>query len=278
MNNLILFYGNCQTGALHKIIDFDDSYEKIDIFCLYNYKSKEEFRKLIKKCCIIITQPINDNYRDVDYLGTKFILDNALPTCQIIIFPSCFFDFYYPDLIYTKLNNSLLNIPNPYHYENMINYYKEGIPLEEYLKNCVDNYDFYSSSYLIKKSIESLKELEKREKKLKKNYYKENVFYVFITDFIKKNFTKKLLFYSMNHPTKYLFHYICEEIKKFIKIEIIIDYEKDPLDYTRCMIYKSLQKILKFNIENYKPKLNKKNDNKSITEIYYRDYKKMNFH
>ena len=96
MKKNILFYGNCQTGAIKEIIiDCIDDYNIITIPCFGDLIEKETFLNYIKEADIIITQPIHPNYRETDYLHTEFILENANPDTKIVIFPSIYFNFYY---------------------------------------------------------------------------------------------------------------------------------------------------------------------------------------
>jgi hypothetical protein len=55
---------------------------------------KEDFIKKIKNFYIIITQPINENYKNTNYLHTEIILKNVNPQAKIII-PLLYFNFYH---------------------------------------------------------------------------------------------------------------------------------------------------------------------------------------
>jgi hypothetical protein len=76
----IIFYGNCQTFAIKQILNLNDTIDTIDtnhISCHNTKLNKDEFTDIIKDCDIIITQPLKDNYRDLDYLSTKYIINNT---------------------------------------------------------------------------------------------------------------------------------------------------------------------------------------------------------
>jgi hypothetical protein len=49
------------------------------------------------------------------------------------------------------------------------------------------------------------------------------------SNFIENNYKDKLLFYSMNHPSKYIFHDIAEKLLDYLKIYKNINYYIDPL-------------------------------------------------
>jgi hypothetical protein len=70
----ILFYGNCQLFAVLKTLNLSKKeYDVFHIECWNNDINKEYFTGIIKKSDIIITQVINDNYKDVEYLSTSYI-------------------------------------------------------------------------------------------------------------------------------------------------------------------------------------------------------------
>lgn len=74
------------------------------IECYSTNIDQAEFTYLINKCDIIITQPIQDNYRNKSYLSTSYIINNKKSECKIILFDSCYFSFYYFDLTYKIFN------------------------------------------------------------------------------------------------------------------------------------------------------------------------------
>jgi hypothetical protein len=97
MENInVLLYGNCQIGSLSKTLNIKN-FKFNNILCWFTNISEEDLLKEIKLANIIITQPINDNYREKTYLSTKFIIDNCNENSIVIIFPSIQLDFYYFD-------------------------------------------------------------------------------------------------------------------------------------------------------------------------------------
>ena len=277
----ILFYGNCQLDAINHTLSLPgENYEKIYIPCWTTEYNKEAFIDIIKKCDIIITQPINDNYRDVDYLSTNFIINNSNDNCKIIICDSCYFNFYYFDLTYKFFNNDVLHSPSDYHYNHMIECYNNNFSIDYYIEHFVNNENLKSSEELESIVENSLNELLKRYNNNKELYNQKNIIFIKTYEFIKNNYKDKLLFYSMNHPAKYLIQYICEEIIKNLQIQNTVNYDIDILNnqcQPLCILYKCIQKNVNFDISSCKPFLNNKTDNKEITEIYYETYKEINF-
>lgn len=271
----ILFFGNCQPPAIMKCLNLNKSYITHYESCYLSTLNKKEFTKLIKEYDVIITQPIKKNYRNLDYLNTAYIINNT--NGIVLIFNSLYFTFYYPDLKYVRQNKKVLNEPASYHYQYMIDYYKKNDTVQNYLDNCVNNSDLISKESLLELANKSINALRSREKDAREEFCKKsNVYFISLADYIEKNYRKKLLFYSMNHPSKYLLQFICENIINILNIDNSIDYTKDPLNKVRCIMYKCLENSVEFKINN-DIKLNNLTDEFSISKLYFDTYDKINF-
>ena len=274
----VLFYGNCQSQATKSVLNLDDNHVQYNIICHETELSKEEFDEILQKCDIIITQPISDNYRDKEYLSASYIVNNCKKNSHVIIFNSCYFNFYYFDLTYKNFNGQRLNKPIDYHYNEMINCYNNKQPKKYYLKNYVNNVNLKTKEELEKYANASITELQNRYNEMVTKYTtgKNNIHCISISEYVRKKYKNKLLFYSINHPTKYLFQFICKKIIKILKlktdIRININYDVDPLAGIKCILYKCIQKAVNFNIDKMKPLMLNKKHNYSITELYYNDY------
>lgn len=270
----ILFFGNCQTGAVLKCLNLNKSYITRHEICWLLTLNKKEFTTLIKEQDIIITQPIEENYKNLDYLNTKYIINNT--NGIVIIFNSCYFNFYYPDLKYIKHNNDILHEPNDYHYQYMIDYYKRGDTIQNYIDKCVNNPDLISQQTLLEEASKSINELRNRDINIRKELCtKSNVYFISISDYIEKNYRERLLFYSMNHPSKYLLQFISENIINILNIDNTINYTIDPLNNPRCILYKCLENTVTFKFNN--DIITKKcKDAFSITKLYFDTYDKIN--
>lgn len=275
----ILFYGNCQCNAIRLVLNLPSNYNIFSIECFSTNIESDEFTNIVKKSNIIITQPIHDNYRNKDYLSTKYIINNKNNDCKIILFNPLYFNYYYFDLNYKKINNDeILKTPIDYHYNDMITSYKLNLPIEKYFEYYVDNMYYKNNDDLTKIANESLDELDNRYQIMINEYVNNNsnIIPIYITDFIKNNYKETLLFYSMNHPSKYLFHFITHEIIKILNIENTIDYNIDPLDNPKCILYKCIQNSVNFNINEHQSVTLDKNGNYEITKLYFESYKDNN--
>jgi hypothetical protein len=273
---IILFYGNCQTHAILETLNLPNTFLTYHIPCYSENIVEENFTSIIKSCDIIITQPIYDNYRNKPYLSTSFILQNKKSNCKVIIFDSCYFNFYYFDLTYKSFNNNKLDKPCDYHYNKMIECYNNGYSVNYYIDNFVNNLDLKTSEELEQIAENSLTELHHRHINAKKNYEFGTEYIISTYEYIKQNYKDKLLFYSMNHPSKYVIQFICEQIVNILQIENTINYDVDVLASTKCILYKCLSKNINFDINSHNPITNGYDNIYSITDLYYYTYKEIN--
>lgn len=273
----ILFYGNCQLYAVLKTLNLSSYYKVYLIECWKQEINKEYFTDIIKKCNIIITQPIHDNYRDVEHLSTSYIKHHKSVDCKLIIFDSCYFDFYYFDLTYKMFDNKMLSKPIDYHYNKMIECFNNNYSIEHYITNFVNNIDLKTFDELETLANNSLNELYNRHIKNIEKYGGNNIYFISTHEYIKENYKNKLLFYSMNHPTKYVIQYICEKIVDILKIENTINYNIDILAGTKCILYKCIAKNVNFDIESHDILTLGISDINKITQLYYDTYKEIGY-
>ena len=270
----VLIYSNCQGWAIKETLNMDQRLITVTYVPCYSTDiTAEAFTNLIKESAVIITQPIKENYREQFYLSTQYIIETASKDCKIIIYDSCHFDFYYFDLTYKWLNSTIFKEPHDYHYNGLITTYKDKLTIDAYLENYVNNPSLKSPEDLEALANKSLDELNRRYNATYEKYGSyTNVSVISIYEFVKANYKNKLLFYSMNHPTNILIQYICEEISKLIPIQCNINYTIDMLAEYRGILYKCIQPVVNFNIDNHAPLTLKISSVKDIAQIYYTVY------
>jgi len=273
----ILFYGNCQLFAVLKTLNLSNNYNIFHIECWNNNINKQYFTDIIINCDVIITQPINDNYNDVEYLSTNHIKKHKNPNCKLIIFDSCHFNFYYFDLTYKMFNNDVLHDPIDYHYNTMIECYNNNNSVHYYVDNFVNNLDLKSSEELEIIAEHNLKELHDRYTNNKVKYNGKNIYIISTYEYIKENYKDKLLFWSINHPTKFIIQFICKTIVDILQIENTINMDIDVFSNVKCILYKCISKNVKFDINNHTPLLLNITDVVKITQLYYDTYEKIDF-
>jgi hypothetical protein len=269
----ILFYGNCQIDTICKTLNLNSNkYDVSFIRCYQNDISQEDFTEKLKTTDIVITQPIRDDYLGKEYLSTNYILRNCNPDCKVLILPSYHFDLYYFDCY----ANHKIPGPSDYHYANMIECYKQGKSVDYYLEHYVNNPHLKSKEELEKILENSLKELDHRYNDSQKYKIHENVIIIPIRKFIQENYKHTLLFHTINHPTKALFHHVCHEILNILQIENTMDYWSDFLSGdVRNIMYKCVEQLIHF--KQTAPLIDLHNgyhhDAKGITEFYYNGYR-----
>ena len=96
--------------------------------------------------------------------------------------------------------------------------------------------------------LNSLKKVKDKDKELNLNQFSTiNTKYIYCYDYIKDNCCSKLLFYSINHPSKYLLNYISDKILNYLNINLEnYPLNIDPFDNIIIPIYKTLNIFLKF--------------------------------
>lgn len=274
----ILFYGNCQINAILKTLNLSDNYNIFHIECFRkDIVDQEYFTNIIKMCDVIITQSISDNYRNVEYLSTQYIKQHKKSICKLIIFDSCYFKFYYYDVKYKRFNNDVLHIPVDYHYNKMIECYNNGHSIDYYINNFVNNLHLKSSEELETIAEDSLNNLYNKYINNKEKYNDNNIYIISIYEYIKQNYKEKLLFYTINHPSKYVIQYICDEIIKYLNIENTINYDIDVLNNPKCILYKCISKNINFDINNHNALTSNNTDINEITQLYYDTYIKIGY-
>jgi hypothetical protein len=254
----ILFYGNCQIGKIMDILCLpSSSYITTYIPCFTTECTDIEFHSILINSDIIITQPINDNYRDKYYLASNYVVNNCKKNSIIIFINNCHFNFYYFDLCYNKLNK--------YCHSYMIDCFDKNLDVNYYKKKYVENNDLKTSNELTEIYNKTITELKNRYQNMFQ-YSKNNTYFINVIPFIENNYKDTLLFYTFNHPTKYLLQYIALEIINILNIPNTINTQLDPFYYERCILYSCIQKMVNFDIKNHDPFMNNSNN---IYDIFH---------
>jgi len=223
----ILFYGNCQLGALSKHIRNSlDEYQILNcedyglqkfwadegLFATWSLENRERqddyYTKIIdaiKKCDIFIFQHHKDLVRRTE-LTTQFLLNELNDKSIGICLPS----FQYSGYLYST---------------DMVNYvvkklYEQGVEINDiidYLKNEDDN---DARNQMIENhnySLNKLKQKDKENEQLYKNY-------ISISDFIESNYKTKLMAYDHSHASTHYYNEILLRLADYdIKIDKIFD-------------------------------------------------------
>jgi hypothetical protein len=245
----ILLHGNCQLGGVFAILKLNpNKYTYEHIICHKTDISKEQFIHKIKNADAIITQHISNGYRGKDYLGTNFILSHADISTKIVIVDTCYFKTYFYDYVPSPLWASSVSA---YSYKSMLTYIYNGKHIDEYINDILLNPQHTTLSFLNNFLENDFNQYEMRHRLVNKNFSREvyqNLEFIHISDFIKNNFKDKLLFYSVNHPSKHVLQYIASEIISLLDIDATINYHCDPLAAEKCIIFSSVKSLVNFDL------------------------------
>jgi len=272
----ILFYGNCQLEPIKEFILFNcKNYNVTLIECFSTTLSDIEFDAIIKKSDIIITQPICENYRNMYYLSSNYVVNKCNPNCKIIFINNLYFDFYYINTTYNKNNINKLY----YDFHDIKEGFNKKIKIYYILKNYINNINYKSKKELLSIADNSILKLETKYNDMLQ-YSKEYTYFISISDYIKDNYKDNLLFYSPNHPTKILLQYASKKIIEKINeigFDCHFNYDNhvDHFDYFKCIIYSCIQPCVNFNIDDHEPFINSETDVYKIVELYYNHYKSL---
>lgn len=268
-----LIYGNCQSFALHKFLinsPLADVYHFHQVPAVHNIEQSDLnylYRHILPQLDLVIIQPIQQNYKNNYFLSTYSIISQVPQKTIIIVFPVAYFTFYHPQMTYLKnKRNKYLHQPIDYHDKLLVKTFLETkrkinykstkcleLLTQKYLENIL-NPNYYEREKLVEIVINNLLELKKREQKMVSNQYfplqklSENQhFIIVISDFIKENYKREQLFYSINHPSKYFFRYLANSILEVLNFpKTQFPDELDPLNEIQSHLYQSLDQIIEF--------------------------------
>ena len=266
----ILFYGNCQLTGIQKTLNLNKmKYNQTIIECFDTEITEEEFKLCINKSDIIIMTIIEDNYRNKKYLSTTNVIYHSQKDCKIVLLNNFYFHFYYFDV---KMIKEL----NLYHHKLLFENYKNNNSYDFYLNNYVNNSTLKSKEELECFANKSFEELNTRYENIllhvKMSPHKL-IYSIPICDYIKDNYKKKLLFYTTNHPSKYLFQYVSEQIIRILNLENTINYDVDIFTETKLVLYKCIQQVVFFDIKKHTPLIKGQSNIHDIYQWYCKLYK-----
>lgn len=207
MKNMVVI-GNCQAAPLTYLLNSTiKKYFNVKHLKFVHLCTAEDEKDYIYECDnadLIIDQRVSGEFPQL-FCQTSFLKENY--SDKIIIWPSVYFDGYFPTLGYiNNLNNKI--IPGPlddYHFKFIFNAFQTG------LSEKVCNNLFVEGNENLSSSIDnSIKSLQQRESEVD----------IKISDFIISNLNKQKLFYTPNHPKNEVLLEIAKRIIKILSIEL----------------------------------------------------------
>lgn len=214
----ILFYGNCQLGALAKHIRHNsDKYQILScedyglekfwdeegLFAVWSLenmpkleKHKSKIIEAVQACDIFIFQHI-DNALPTKELRTENIIHNISPTRKSICFPS----FRYWGYLYqtSKID---------YFVEKLT---KENLSPEQILYQVRNETTDYLKNAIEELHTKSVQETRKREEANKQRYTN----CITVSEFIEANYDKRLIAYDHSHPSTHVYNYYLDMLENY---------------------------------------------------------------
>lgn len=277
----VLAFGNCQVLGIVNILDrmLKNPFSITSLPCWLTEITKEDILIKIKQSSIIITQPIAGGYRDVEHLNTEFLVKNSIPGTKIIIIPSLFFTGYHFDQYYLTDKDGLgISTPWDYHYSGMLSSFIANGSVDNFKDSHLYNENLETEQQLRERCENDIEELRRRISSIEvdsKSWTLNEMYFICPCDFIKKYYRYKLLFYSINHPTKELLQWIISEILEIANLKeysIFIDLNYDPINSYISPLYKCLRKHLYFDIDVFNLRIMDNDNIDDILRAYQNEY------
>jgi hypothetical protein len=260
-------YGNCQGMILAEFLNNNPVFKNLFHYIpltpcnLINDAEIEDFIKnAVKKLDLFIYIPISDDYRNDFKFSSNYFLSQLSPECIKISFPSLYYNVYDRQMTYlTDEKGNRVRIPSEYHDKILIkmymtyNHLKNEEIFQKYIEN-INNYENFSKPELEEAATSNYRELKRRENLLIED--KRNNYVLRIADFIFENYQNQRLFYTLNHPSKFVYLHLREQLFRHLRIENVkADFNPllDPHTDFMFGIFPPVRKYLELSFEDNTP-------------------------
>lgn len=274
MKKKICVSGNCVTEIIPHFLrtnmKFNQNYEVKPLKPVFMLTEEDlaDFKKDVAECDIFLTQPIGgQKYVDMG-IDTKTLKETMKSNAKLIQMPVPYFIGYFPEQFYLHDENGNLvgthdGLPSPYHNKIIFWGYINGKSAQEILEL------LYASCNMknIKKLVaDSFAELRRREETID---FK-------ISDYIKNNYTKERLFWTINHPTNALIQELSRRVLLLLGIKrhfwnikpVISEIKQEYLNGYVTPILPSVASELGFSFQNTR----EENKNRYVLEVVKQSY------
>jgi hypothetical protein len=243
-------YGSCQAGAIRNILsscpEFSKKYEYIAVKPFFEM-SRGDIDEFLTKTCpqlgLFIYMPLLDPH--IKEAKTSNVLNYLSKDCHRITFPRCYLSAYFPDVrqVRVKETGGWVSTPGPYHNVALVRALKSSpARLTELFEREINDEAYYNEKWLQSLLLEDLERLVCREREMTTDGTSH---VIVISDFIRENYRKLQLFYTLNHPSRHLLQHICAGILSHLKLPLNYNMSIDPLRNSRSPIYPAVRRALK---------------------------------
>ncbi|AII42022.1 hypothetical protein KR100_01195 [Synechococcus sp. KORDI-100] len=226
----IAVVANCQARPLIHLLEANFKVQCLEPIIVHLAKDEyaDEYRFKLETADILISQFISDQY-PCSTIRTKNLKESLIK--KLVLIPNLFYRGYTPDLRYVRLRGqpTLTGPLGDYHSSIIIDAWSNSLSQKEAKKNYLDD-SLWKKVYQ-NVAVESLNELKEREKKLD----------ISVSDIIEREQQYKQLFFTFNHPSKYLLDQLVKRIGSYLNLESkenpSIANISEPLDLLRAPIH-----------------------------------------
>ncbi len=260
-SGIIYAYGNCQLKAiamyLRNIPYVIERYPHIEYFYVLDDVAALNKEKLAQAEVFIYqhttTKAMHGGKSEKDRIEATsgFITQHLLPKdCLLISIPSVYSSIYFPNVMTTTEAHTGFadQVPHEVFPNYTFNRRLHGMLIDNVdaksivQQMCDEN--IYSKEELIRNEHQNYLNLRKREN--------DNKVTIPLADFIRLNFRRKRLLLTTNHPSKYFFDHLLNEILKLMHVPlstIALDMEDSMLKLGTAPLLPCVVKHLQLHIE-----------------------------
>jgi hypothetical protein len=198
----IYFHGNCQAVALSKY--WREHFPNHEIHANHvhsmDVSDLQNYEWLCKSSDIIVSQVISDTYRDEFRLSTSWIRENKKAGCVLIVFPVMFYRGQTPQSFYI---HGISGFKSTYHDAHLIDLLCRGYQETDILASVMSE-QFLAPEIIDAVCNQTISETASREQLGKVD--------ITVSDLYQRYQRSKLLFNSINHPTRFVMLRVMERV------------------------------------------------------------------
>lgn len=192
----IYVHGNCQATAiaalLRETLGGEASIVAREVFSIDLEQGAAELAHLVQNADVVVSQPIGDGYRGVDFLSTKWIAANLKMGARLLKVPAIYDRTHLPQCFpLAGLHEGRL----AYHDAHALDYFLRGASVDDYLRD-TERSDFLSPGFVLSEALHSLREILSRERDAEVD--------VRVSDCLADALTVRQPMLSVNHPDRRL--------------------------------------------------------------------------
>jgi hypothetical protein len=211
----IYFHGNCQAVALSRYWreHFPDDEIHANHVHSMNVSDLQKYEWLCKSSDIIVSQVISDTYRGEFRLSTRWIRENKRAASVLIVFPVMFYRGQTPQSFYI---HGISDFKSTYHDAHLIDLFCRGYEETDIIASIM------SEEFLAPEIIDTVCSQTISETLSRENLGKVDIK---VSDLYERYQRSKLLFNSINHPTRFVMLRVMEKVLAYLGVRATLQEE-----------------------------------------------------